>query len=910
MKIMNLKKYILCVVAIIASCHALQAEILKGRVLDAETKTPLEGARVNVEEVIPDFCTISKGMVTDSVGCFHCEAGAGNILTITFKYFGYHETKIKRLGVGGNDTIMLDDILLMSSTELMKEVTVDAKIKRFYMRGDTVVFNPEAFNLESGDRLITLVEKLPGVSVQDGKLLWNGEPLKIMMNGKDALSEGMLLDRLPVEAVKDVKAYERTSELQDRTGVADGNQEHVLDVTIKPGFMEKFQTMAEAKAYTGKEYAVGLDAMKLSDRNPIMIYGRVADDPMAQRMITMGARGSSFGLMPVRQQIGALAYRHLWKPKFDVKRDSRWDITAGINHMDDRFESWESKQVFLPETTPTQSRSTGRDYNHSLTVPVDFASFLNLGSKNTLWLNANVSYVRGLKERDTEQETSEMLDVLTPVNASTYSSRQESESIKMRAGANLTHYITGGSLALKVGAEYENTRSEGTSLAEYRYFQQGETTTDLQRFSAPVHNIKAWSTLDFKRAIGKDVMTHAQWDTEYFNRYRDEQRWRNDALDTENSTYRKDNDWVNKLTMDANGKFGSFNIKPSVELMHRHEQSTYRRAALDTLARRNLFLVHPKLEMHYRFKGQMGLKGTFSYNNSPADMIDCLGYVDNTNPLYIIVGNPDLRTSHTLNASLLYNMMLLKHSQTLSVKMDYRKSYNPVGTVMHYNSHTGAYRVQKRNVRGGDRWGMTTSYERDLTDDLLLKNTLEGRYDRTFGIMTLVDDNTGLTYNRQSESLLREELSLNYEHGPWTAYMRHRFTWKHYAYSDASQLASDIFNYRLELRGSYTLKDWKFSFMPEYILDRGYASRLMNGGQFLLNAQVSYTFLKKHAELVLYGKDLLGQQKLYTSTITATSHTESGEKILHQYASLTFRYKFDPKTSKKEKTETVGFSRM
>ncbi len=896
---MYFRKYILCFVAFVAFCCGLHAEVLKGRVVDAETKEPLEGVRVKIVEVVPDFCTISREIATDSAGYFHHSASAGNILTITAKFFGYHDAKVKRLGVGGSDTIRIDDILLKPSDELMRELTVTAKVKRFYMKGDTVVFNPEAFNVESGDRLIALVEKLPGVSFKDGKLLWNGEPLKIMMNGKDALSEDMFLNRLPVEAVDKVKAYERTSELQDRTGVADGNQEHVLDVTLKPGFMEKFQTTAEAKAYTGKEYAAGLDAMKLSDKNPIMLFGRVADDPTVQRMKTMSASGSSSGLMPVRQQMGALAYRHLWQPKYEIKRDSRWDITAGINHIDDRFEGWENNRVFLPETTPTLSQSTSRDYNHNLTVPLDFSSFLNVGQQNTLWLSANVSYVREHQERDREQETSEDVEGFAPINSFTYHSLEKQESLNMRAGADFTHYITGGSLAVEMGAEYKSTESEGTSLAEYRYFQQGRTTADEQRFSAPSHNFKATGAVDFKKAIGKDVMTRARWETTYANRYRDEQRWRNDALDTENSTYRKDNDWVNKFLMNANCKMGAFNLKPSLEMTHRHEQSTYRRAALDTLARRNLFLVRPQVEMHYKFKRQMGLKGTLAYNNTPADMIDCIGYVDNTNPLYILQGNPNLKTSHTLNASLLYNMMLMKHSQSLSVKLDYQKAYNPIGTVMHYNSNTGAYRVQKRNVRGGDRWSMRAAYDRDLTDDLRLRNTIEGSYNRTYGIMTLVDEQTGMTYNRQSESSLKEDLELTYEHGPWYASMRHRFTWRHYAYSDASQLASDIYNYIAELHGSYELKNWKFSLMPRYVLDRGYSSHLMNGGQFLLNAQVSFTFLKKRAELVLYGQDLLGQQKIYDSSITATSHSESGEKILHQYASLTFRYRFDPKTSKK-----------
>lgn len=897
---MYFRKPLLCIVCIIAACNVLRAEVLKGRIVDAETREPLGGAKVEIQDVIPDFCTSMCTLTADSAGYFHYGTQVGNILTITGKYFGYNDKSIKRIGIGGNDTIYLDDIALKPSAVLMKELMVDAKVKRFYVKGDTVVFNPQAFNMESGDRLIKLVEKLPGVSVKDGKLLWNGEPLKVMMNGKDALSQDMMLNLLPVEAVDKIKAYDRTSELQDRTGVADGNQEHVLDVAVKPGFMEKFLTEAEAKAYAGKQYAAQLNAMKLSDSNPIMIFGRVADDPMKTSLMTMGAKGWSSGIMPVRQQMGALAYRHQWRPDSTAYRDSRWDITAGINHTDENNEKWEERQVFMPETTPTMSKSDSRDYRHNLTVPIDFSSFLNLGAKNTLWLNANLSYVRDLTKNNMEQETAEAEDWLTRVNASEYRSRTETETFKVSGEGTLTHYFRGGSLAANAGVSYANAEAKGSSRAEYRYFQSGETTIDTQRFSAPDHNLAVNWRVDLNKTIGKDIMTHAQWHTSYEHKYRDEQRWRNDAPDMENSTYRKDNIWRNTLMLDANVKVGHLTIKPSLELKHHHEQTSYRRAALDTLATRNMLLTRPMLEMHYRFKGQMGLKGTLSYSNTPADMIDCIGYVDDTNPLYILMGNPALKTSHTLNATLLYTLMLTRHCQSLSVTADYSKTYDPIGTVMHYNSQTGAYRVQKQNVRGGDRWSMKVAYERDLIDGLTLSNTIRGTYYRSFGIMTLVDDATGLTYNRQSETILRDELGLTYKHGPWHAEMNHKFSWKHYAYSDAGLLESDLFKYHLALQGSYKLKQWKFLLDPSYILDRGYTSRYMNGGQFLLNARINFQFIKNRADLELRAYDLLNQKKWYEQSITATSHSESWEKSLGRYVTLTFRYRFDPKADKKQ----------
>lgn len=884
---------------LVTACHTLHAEVLKGRVVDSETQEALGGAKVNVEDVIPDLCKSMCTLETDSAGYFCYATGVGNIVTLKAKFFGYHDKTIKRIGIGGNDTIYLDDIRLKPSVELMKEVVVGAKAKRFYMKGDTVVFNPEAFNLEDGDRLIKLVEKLPGVSIKDGRLLWNGEPLKLMMNGKDALNQNMLLEQLPMEAVDKVKAYDRTSELQDRTGVADGNQEHVLDVVVKPGFMEKFLTDVEAKAYAGKEYAAKISATKLSDHNPIMIYARVADDLDKIGLMTMGAQGWSSNIMPIRQQIGAVAYRHQWMPRYNVKRDSRWDITAGINHADDTNEKWENVQVFMPGTTSTLSKSNIRDRNHNLTVPIDFNSFLNIGQDNTLRLSANASYVRELRKNNSEQETAEAENWQSKVNASDYQLREEREKFCMNGSANLTHYFRGGSLSANIGMDYDNTKSEGTSLAEYRYFLSGENSADKQRFSAPNHKFSSKWGMDFNKSIGKDIMAHAGWNTTYVNNYRDEQRWRNDIVDIENTTFRQDHNWTTTFCMDANCKAGALTVKPYMELKHQHEQTEYRRAALDTMARRNMLLVRPMVEMHYRFKGQMSLKGTLGYNNMPADMMDCIAYTDNTNPLYILMGNPDLKTSHTLKASVLYNMMLAKHCQSVSASVDYEKIYDPIGTVMHYNSQTGGYRVQKRNVRGGNRWKAKVEYDRDLADDLQLGNTLQGEYNRSFGIMTLVDDATGLSYNRQTETTLRDDLKLTYEHGPWYVRNKHMFSWKHYGYSDAFQLEPDLFKYSTELNCSYKLKHWKFILAPKYILDSGYSSSKMNGGQFLLNAQVNYTFLKNRAKLVLYANDLLNQKKWYYSDITATSHSETWERSIRRYVSLTFSYKFDPKAEKK-----------
>ena len=300
----------------------LRADILKGCVVDADTGEPLQGAEVVFSEYSIVGGSMSRNRLrTDSLGqfCFACEMEMSK-LTITANYFGYHSQTVQRMGNNDRDTITIDDFRLKMDEHLLGEVTVEGRARRFYMRGDTVVFNPEAFKTQDGARLIELIEQLPGVSINDGKLLWNGEPLKLMMNGQQAFSEAMLTNLLPAEAVKDIKAYDKKSDFEQQTGVADGKEEHVLDVTIKPGFMDKIYGDVELKGLTSKNYAAHLRAMRLSDTDPLMLYGRVADDP--QKIDAMKINGSSShgGNIPIRQQMGALGY---WKSRASLTPEGK-----------------------------------------------------------------------------------------------------------------------------------------------------------------------------------------------------------------------------------------------------------------------------------------------------------------------------------------------------------------------------------------------------------------------------------------------------------------------------------------------------------------------------------------------------------------------------------------------------------
>ncbi len=891
------RHFITIILALILGTITTQADIIKGRVLDADTGEPLPGAEVVFKEKSIEWGDVLQTTIrTDSVGRFQhaCEMEMSK-LTITASYFGYHSQTVQRMGNNDRDTVTIDDFRLKMDEHLLSEVTVEGRARRFFMRGDTVVFNPSAFKTQDGARLLELIEQLPGVSINNGKLLWNGEPLKLMMNGQQAFSEAMLTNLLPVEAVKDIKAYDKKSDFEQQTGVADGKEEHVLDVTIKPGFMDKIYGDAELKGFTSKNYAAHLRAMRLSETDPLMLYGRVADDPTKIDAMTINGSSSYGTNTPIRQQTGAMGYSHLWKPKFKVDRPSYWSINGGANHTDERKDSWENRQTFMPGTMATETDQTSSNYQHGLKIPVDISTFFNLSTNTKLDIEANITYNRGRTTTENSQQMFELANHDAITNSSNYHSLATEEGFSTIVRAKLGSLLGKTELGASASLTYDNKKSDGESTGIYQYLQSGTTQTDRQHYHAPTHHLTADASLQARHAVGKNLALMASWQTTYNKNFRDEQRHRADTLDLANSLRRDDNSLRNTLYMEANLTQGKFSAKPMLDLTHWHEQSDYRRGSLDTLARRDLLLVTPKLDLTYRLQKQTRLNSYIAYTSNRPDLIDCIGYRDDTNPLYVTMGNPDLKTSHTLSASVGLSSMLTHANQVLNFSVDYSKDYDPIGTILHYNSRTGAYLAQNQNVRGGERWGASLSYERDLGSGFQIRNSLSESYGQSYGIMTLVDDATGITYNRQRSSDLSERLNLQYSNGPFFLFLGQNFAWHRYTYSDPTQPRQNIYNYRASFTFSYKLKTWEFQFIPDFFLDRGYMSDAMNTNRFLLNARVSYRFLKNKASLILYAKDLINRSTNNYSDLTATSRTEGGSSFLHHYVSLTFNYKFDAK---------------
>ena len=113
---------------------------------------------------------------------------------------------------------------------------------------DTTVYNSSAFRTPEGSMLEELVKQLPGGEItSDGKLMIQGKEVKkLLVDGKEFFSDDpqAALKNLPVEMVEKLNAYERKSDLARLTGIDDGEEEMILDLSVKKdmkkGWMNNF----------------------------------------------------------------------------------------------------------------------------------------------------------------------------------------------------------------------------------------------------------------------------------------------------------------------------------------------------------------------------------------------------------------------------------------------------------------------------------------------------------------------------------------------------------------------------------------------------------------------------------------------------------------------------------------------
>lgn len=157
---MRINKLLLLLWLLVLTTIGAKADIIKGKVIDTQSGTPLSD--VSVEAVVhTGSFTITQNSVTDSLGRFSIDFFVTGHASLSFSFLGYktvHKAQYVFSRVEGNDTIDLGTIGMKPTATILKTIEVTGHLPRITMNGDTIVFNPEAYKLEDNARIIDLLK--------------------------------------------------------------------------------------------------------------------------------------------------------------------------------------------------------------------------------------------------------------------------------------------------------------------------------------------------------------------------------------------------------------------------------------------------------------------------------------------------------------------------------------------------------------------------------------------------------------------------------------------------------------------------------------------------------------------------------------------------------------------------------
>lgn len=220
------------ITAVEAQKQSLQ---VTGAVYDT-TQQPLEAASIGVIKP-PDSLFIGFSSSNEE-GVFTITIPDTGVFEIQVSYLGFTTYRKVISNDGQQRKLNLDSIVLSKSLNLMNEVEVTSTALQIQMKEDTIEYNTAAFSIDQKDMVEDLLKKFPGLEVdEDGKITANGEEVtKILVDGEEFFSGDpkIATKNLPADAVDKVQVFDKKSEIAEFSGVDDGNEKKTINLKLKP----------------------------------------------------------------------------------------------------------------------------------------------------------------------------------------------------------------------------------------------------------------------------------------------------------------------------------------------------------------------------------------------------------------------------------------------------------------------------------------------------------------------------------------------------------------------------------------------------------------------------------------------------------------------------------------------------
>lgn len=645
---------------------------ISGKLQDAEGIS-IESATVYVESV-KDSSIIAYS-ISDKTGKFIIEGRTkeqkGNFFVT---YTGMNP--VKKVVDLTLSKIDLGNLTLNESAEELNEVIVTAARSPIQIKKDTLQFNANSFKTGADANVETLLKKLPGVTVDnDGNITVNGKKVsKILVNGKEFFGSDLTIatKNLPKEIVDKIQVVDTKTKDQAFTEEEGDKEDKTINITIKKDRNKGLFGRVTAGAGTNERYELSGILNYFNDKERLSVLGGVNNVNTSgfnnDEIKNMGGGRSYIRVNGVwtssnpfrqnnsegitRSATSGIHYANEWKKKMDLTTDYFY------NDRDTKTASVSTSETFLPddETYITDSNNSsdrlGISHNFNLEFEFKPDTLTRISIQPKIVKDYGDSYSSSTNERS---DVSGLVNTSSTNNSSTYNNT--SGGMSMSISRKLKE--KGEHLSLRLNSNNSSNKSDDVFQSSINYFDNvtpNESVNQKKENESDAHNI------DASLRISKKIKGNWYYTSRLNARYEESIAKRNTFdFNTATNSY----DIINtQLTND--NKTVTSQFSPNFGVRYRNDSLSVRGGVgyevnkLDNTDRINDLIVDRKFEnVKYnlsfwkRFGQGKSMWVGLSNNVWNPAVSQLQPLVDNSNPLNIVQGNPDLKStvSHQVNMS-------------------------------------------------------------------------------------------------------------------------------------------------------------------------------------------------------------------------------------------------------------------
>lgn len=832
---------------------------------------------------------------------------------------------------------------------ILNEAVVTASRIMMVMKGDTLVYDANAFQLAEGSMLDELIKQLPGVRLEPGgRITVNGHFVSsLLVNGKDFFSGDpkVALQNLPAYMVNKVKAYQKTPDDAYLTRSTDEKRPHmddpwVMDVALKPQYTKSYIANAELahSIYQSKPMLARLFGLRFSDKQRIALYamgnnvnmsgspqtdsGNWAENMKKEGQTKMAEAGAFYNIENHNQKI-------------------RYNSTLKVGMDDGNLEQFTSATSFLPETvffhmtafTKRQNKNTYVNWNNNFTfiLPKTYIRFspklsYSYGRKRGQYRSAEGNRLLGREGLDSVIIAGDcgedFLNLLI--------NQDLGYTHKWDMSGDINSTISLKTLRmnpLRLTAYYEYSHEWGSDMQHYKQLTADGITDKRNRYDN-----RPGSNYDYNIMADYPIIDilRIRKISRFFFTYKYTQKFRS----SERMLYRLDNlgdEWmpdkapigqlpsIAELYENCVDSLNAYH-RTNIYRAHRTElRWYYQTGKLHILARFPLSIVYERLnewrpkseQSHIRKETYTWPQITFKLkgielhfdmqHKSPSQTL-MLDVRDDSNPLSVYLGNPSLKSSYEYSFSAGWSGFQQKTMRQWNLKLSLHTIDNALGLLRQFNPQTGGYIYTPWNVDGNRGLFATGSVSQSVDK----KKHWYISIDTNVGLNRSVDfANTDESVDFQKSIVhnlhISPKVGIDYRYAKWHAAFKASADWERLtsAKEGFEALSQIDYLYTLSLKVPLPF-EVDFNTDLNLFMRRGYGDRAMNTDEWVWNTNLSRSIDKRKAWLVkLSAHDLLGQLSSVRKTLNAQGRVETVSNTLTRNFMLHLIWKFNKKPIKK-----------